>query len=344
MTLKERIDSFSRLGVILRDSLNDPETSLMKLINEQHLKNPWFTPENVRLAVSSIAEELTSENLEKWTGLYPSLPDIPKPKEIAVVMAGNVPLAGFHDFLCVLITGNNLLAKRSSKDPELIVFINDLLCSINDCFRKMIRFTDGLLTGFDAVIATGSDNTSRYFEYYFGKFPYLIRKNRNSVAIIDSTESDDELRNLGKDVFSYFGLGCRNVSKIYVPEKYDFTRMISNWASFSPVMNHNKYANNYNHNKAVYLVNRELFTDAGFVLIKESSDLASPVAVLYFEHYSSLEYVMRKIREEDERIQCVTGSSKIPFGKAQRPQLWDYADGADTIEFLLKKIIRNNVK
>jgi hypothetical protein len=252
-------------------------------------------------------------------------------------MAGNIPLVGFHDFLTVLISGNNLIAKTSSKDPDLILFISKILAGINPEFTRMIHFTDGTLKGFDAVIATGSDNSARYFEYYFGKYPHIIRKNRNSIAIIDGSESDDDLKALGDDIFSYFGLGCRNVSKIYIPEGYDLNRMTCCWSSFEPLRHHSKYANNYDFSKAVFIVNREEFSDTGFLLMKESTSLSSPVAVLYFECYPSNENLNIITETISEKIQCIAGNEHTPFGRTQSPQLWDYADKVDTMEFLLKK-------
>ena len=254
-------------------------------------------------------------------------------------MAGNIPLVGFHDFLTVLISGNNLIAKTSSKDSELIVFISEILCQVNPDFRNKIEFTDGTLTGFDVVIATGSNNTSRYFEYYFNKYPNIIRKNRTSISIIDGNETRSELEALGADIFSYFGLGCRNVSKIYIPEGYDLSKLSAHWVALSKCIDHQKYANNYDFNKAVYLVNREAFHDAGFILMKEDSKLASPVSVLYYEYYESQYAVKQQIYQLGDKIQCIAGKHYIPFGKTQSPHLWDYADGIDTLQFLLKKII-----
>jgi hypothetical protein len=341
MTLKERIESFSELGKILRDSLEGVRTSysfeLEKLVNNQQYKNPWFTPENVSMAIKTIADELTHENFAKWTSNYPSLDSAEYGLNVGVIMAGNIPLAGFHDFLSVLISGNNLIAKTSSKDPELIVHISDVLCNINPGFRKRITFTEGLLKGFDAAIATGSDNSSRYFDYYFGKYPNIIRKNRNSVAILNGSETEEELSLLGSDVFSYFGLGCRNVSKIYLPVNYDITKMTLNWNDYSTIINHNKYANNYDYNKAIFLVNKDDFIDTGYVLLKESKSISSPVAVICFEYYKASESVYQEIEKNRGKIQCIVSKKEIPFGMAQRPHLWDYADGKDTVDFLLKK-------
>ncbi len=341
MTLKERIESFADLGTLLRNSLDGKEiknsAGLIELINNQHLKNAWFTPENVKMALRAIAEELTFDNLTKWTNAYPILNNYKKPANIAVIMAGNIPLVGFHDFLSVLISGNNLVAKISSKDPDLIPYLSEILCGINPGFKGKVNFTRGNLTGFDGIIATGSNNSSRYFEYYFGKYPNIIRKNRNSICIIEGNESETELRDLGKDIFSYFGLGCRNISRIFVPAGYDFSLMIRNWEVYSGVIGHAKYANNYDFSKAVYLVNKEHFIDTGYLLLKESDRLSSPVAVVYYEYYDSPEKVLKSTDSIKENIQCIVGKKFVPFGHAQFPYLWDYADGTDTIEFILKK-------
>lgn len=341
MTLKDRIAAFSELGKILRDALDGAENTysaeLNFLIDNQHLTNPWFTPGNVRSAVRAIADELTGDNLARWTDAYPALKNETDGRNVGIVMAGNIPLVGFHDFLTVLITGNNVVAKTSSKDRDLIMFTSGILCNINGKFGEKISFTDGLLKGFDSVIATGSDNTSRYFEYYFSKYPHIIRKNRNSIAIIDGSESQEELAALGSDIFSYFGLGCRNVSKIYLPEGYNKDGLFGAWKEYAGIVDHNKYANNYDYNKAIYIVNREEFLDTGFLLLKESTSLASPVAVLYYEFYNDAFRLRHEIDKASGKIQCIVGKNDVPFGMAQRPRLWDYADGIDTVEFLLKK-------
>ena len=341
MTLDQRIESFSELGNILRNIPDGKETSsgkgFLALIENQQKANPWFTPGNVRMAVKSIADKLTDENLKKWTDAYPALNSDHKPLDIGVIMAGNIPLVGFHDFLTVLISDNGLKAKTSSKDAELIKAIGDILISINKEFSDRIEFVSGELKDFELVIATGSNNSSRYFEYYFGRYPHIIRKNRNSVAIIEGDESDEDFKKLGTDIFSYFGLGCRNVSKIYLPAEFDFHRMISNWNDFLSIVNNNKYANNYEYNLAVNMVNREKFLDTGFLILKESRSLPSPVAVLHYQYYSSPEEVLNDIESQSEQIQCVVSKKNIPFGMSQSPELWDYADNIDTLDFILKK-------
>jgi hypothetical protein len=349
MDLKERIKSFALLGETLRESLNNNfdvsvgngryRSLLESLIDTQVNRNSWFTPENVRRAITSIANELTEENLIRWTSAYNGINDEENPLRVAVIMAGNIPLVGFHDFLSVLITGNNLIAKSSSKDSELLLAITGILCKINPEFKERIEFKESTLANFDAVIATGSDNSSRYFDYYFGKYPNIIRKNRNSIAILEGNETDEEMDGLGTDIFSYFGLGCRNVSKIYIPEGFDLRKHSKRWDSFHNIISHSKYSNNYDFNKAVYIVNKENFHDTGYLLMKEDNRISSPVSVLYFEYYGSQDAVKQVPELLKEKIQCVVGKHYLPFGQAQCPHLWDYADGIDTIEFLLKKKI-----
>jgi hypothetical protein len=340
MTLKERIELFSELGSIIIDSVQngkgDYSGKLNELIEKQQFINSWFTPEYVRTALLSIATELNTQYLTRWTGAYPFSENTANPFKVGLIFAGNIPLAGFHDFLSVLISGNNLIAKTSTKDPDLIPFLGEVLCSLDTRFNKAIVFTEGTLSGFDAVIATGSNNSSRYFEYYFGKYPHIIRKNRNSIAVITGEETESELEDLGKDIFTYFGLGCRNVSKIYVPEDYDVSALAGKWEAYSNCINHSKYANNYDYNKAIYLVNKQAFIDTGFLLVKEDANLSSPVSVLNFEYYRSEEKLKEKTGILSDKIQCIVGRENIPFGQAQLPHLWDYADGIDTLDFMLK--------
>lgn len=341
MELNKRMQAFSELGNILRKNLAGEggkyAQELESLIEKQQLLNPWFTPDNVRMAISAIAEKLTSENLLKWTGRYPELNKKNIPYTTAVIMAGNIPLVGFHDFLSVLMSGNRIMVKTSSKDSELIKYIAGILCSVNAEFTELIEFAEGNLSGFDAVIATGSDNSSRYFEYYFGKYPHIIRKNRNSVAVIAGDEKDEDLRDLGKDVFSYFGLGCRNVSKLYLPAGYRVEKILDNWSHYSAIVNHSKYANNYEYNMAVWLVNREKFLDTGYILLREEKSLVSPIATIYYEFYDSPENLSESLIGLNEKLQCIAGKGHNRFGTLQWPELWDYSDNIDTLDFLLKK-------
>jgi hypothetical protein len=255
-------------------------------------------------------------------------------------MAGNIPMVGLHDFITVLISGNKALVKLSSNDNGLLPYLSEYLIHVAPDFKNFIEFTDERLINFDAVIATGSNNTARYFDYYFGKYPNIIRKNRNSVAVLTGKENEDQLKDLAIDVFRYFGLGCRNVSKLYVPRDYNFDAFFNAVYSWKHVISHNKYMNNYDYNKAVYLmsVDKNLL-DNEFLLLKESSDFSSPIAVLFYEYYDSLKDLKQNLSSQDENIQTVVSSSgierEIPFGSSQSPELWDYADNIDTLEFLI---------
>ena len=286
----------------------------VSLIDTLHLSNPWFTPDNVRRAVSSIGNILTAEKLHRWLSAYPELNDGHKSGTVGVVMAGNIPLVGFHDLLCVLIAGNRLQAKLSTKDEHLMRAVADTLISLEPAFKDYIQLTTGNLSGFDAVIATGSNNTSRYFEYYFRDIPSVIRHNRNSIAILDGTETADELTLLGDDIFTYFGLGCRNVSKLYMPEGYDVTLLPGFWSRYETLREHYKYAVNYDHIKAVMIVNREPFTDAGFVILRHDTSLTPPMAVVSYEFYDTPEMPRREAERHKSRLQCVAGHGHIPFG------------------------------
>jgi hypothetical protein len=341
MNLEERIRAFTILGQTIRNILDGKSDQfsdqLNILIEKQQLINPWFTPANVTKALRAIADEMTEDILCRWTSAYPELNEERKPLRAGIIMAGNIPLVGFQDFLAVLISGNNLIAKTSSKDSELIPYISQILCSINPAFSDKIEFTDSILTNFDVVIATGSNNSARYFEYYFNKYPHIIRKNRCSVAILEGNESAAELQGLGNDIFSYFGLGCRNVSKLFLPAGYDIPGLLKNFEHYSYFGNHHKYANNYDFNKAVYIVNKEKFHDTGYLLIREDKSFFSPVSVLFYERYISMDFITHLTDRQVDEIQCIIGKKYIPFGKAQSPHPWDYSDGIDTIHFLLKK-------
>ena len=339
-------DSFIQLGEFLRnysDGNLDSEFSakLNNIVLNDHILNPWFTEQNIKYAISAIGGSLIPEKLEKWVSKYADLEERKVKKNVGVITAGNIPLVGFHDFLTVLISGNKFVGKLSTKDNRLLKFIADYLINLNEDFTNLIEFTEDKLENFDAVIATGSNNTSRYFEYYFGKYPHIIRKNRNSIAILEGMETKEELRALGNDLFNYFGLGCRNVSKIFFPSHYTFDTFFENLQEFFPIYNHNKYANNYDYNKSIYLMNQIQHFDNGFVILKEDEGLSSPIGVIYFQYYDDIDNVKEYIRLNRDQIQCVVSKpnlieNNVPFGKAQQPELWDYADNIDTIEFLLR--------
>ncbi len=350
MQLPERINAFLALGSFLsRFSQSEAQQSedfqvedtfekLNTLVGTLHHHNGWFTEENVRFSLKSWADALTTENLTNWITNYTI--EETKPKTIAIIMAGNIPLVGFHDFLCVLMSGNKALVKLSSNDKLLLPFLANYLIKIEPKFSEYILFTEEKLTDFDAVIATGSNNTARYFNYYFGKYPNIIRKNRNSVAVLNGKETDEEMKLLADDIFTYFGLGCRNVSKIYVPEDYNFQHFFNPMFSWKQIINNNKYINNYDYNKAVYLMSNINLLDNEFMLLKEDEGFSSPISVVFYEKYKDISEIKEKLRAENDNIQCTVSNTgiadEISFGKAQKPSLSDYADGIDTMQFLLK--------
>lgn len=254
-------------------------------------------------------------------------------------MAGNIPLVGFHDLISVLITGHRALAKPSSDDDKLLPYIAQVLVAINRSFAEQMSFADGKIRDFDAVIATGSNNSARYFDYYFRKYPNIIRKNRSSVAILTGAESEDELRDLGHDIFRYFGLGCRNVSKLYLPEGYDLDKLFHAFYQYKEVINNQKYGNNYDYNRAIYMMENHDFLENGFMIIKENESFHAPVSVVHYENYTSLNAADQNLQSQSKQLQCIVSSSDkvtggISLGTTQMPQLWDYADKVDTIEFL----------
>lgn len=330
MTKKERITAFCQLGEYLRN-LSSGEREQLAL--EAENENRWFTRGNVETALEGITSWLTERELTSWTAPYKLTPTAPQ--TVGIAMAGNIPLVGFHDLLSVLISGHYAQVKLSSKDSTLPAFLINALLQIEPRLRAGIQLTERLQS-ISAAIATGSNNTSRYFEYYLRNIPHIIRRNRTSCAVLTGSENDQQLTALGSDVFTYFGLGCRNVSKVYVPEHYDFSKILDLWSVYSSVGTHNKYVNNYDYQKSILLVNQIPFLDNGFVLLQESTQLASPTSVVYFEYYEHLPQVEKRIAQYAGQIQCVvSGNPKgVPFGKAQQPSLWDYPDDINTLEFL----------
>lgn len=303
---------------------------------QQH--NGWFTRGQVGYALAQWAQLLTREHLRAWLSRY-SFP-AQSSKRVAIVMAGNIPLVGFHDFLCVLLSGHSVIVKCASNDAHLLPFLVDFLETVYPPLKEKITFTREKLPPFDAVIATGSDNTARYFEYYFRGKPHIIRKNRNSVAVLTGKETPAQLQALGEDIFRYFGLGCRSVSKVFVPGGYDFSGLFNALQPYQELLTHTKYAHNYDYNKAVYLMSAFPFLDTGFLLLKEDEGYASPIATLFYEYYHSPEELREKITTNVHRLQCVVAQGfwegEVAFGQTQQPQLWDYADGVDVVDFLLK--------
>ena len=328
-------ETFKNKQVLNNDLFFDDFITLIEL-SQSH--NGWFTKEQVCFSIQAWAKALTEENLNIWLSSYDF--SKVKPKTVALILAGNIPLVGFHDFLSVLLSGHSVLVKTSSNDQKLLPFLANYLKSINSDFKDLITFTESKLEGFDAVIATGSDNTARYFEFYFKDKPSIIRKNRNSVAVLNGKETRQDLQNLGEDIFKYFGLGCRNVSKIFVPKDYVFDTFFESIFAYQDVIHYEKYANNYDYNKAVFLMSNFKLLDNGFLTIKEDLSYASPISSVFYEYYNDLEEVKSKLKLDEEKIQCIVSNNlienTIDFGQTQQPNLWDYADNVDTISFLLK--------
>jgi hypothetical protein len=320
-------------AVVHNDLFFDAFVDLIQL-SQSH--NGWYTQEQVYFAIQSWAESLTEENLTTWLTPY-NLEKI-DPKTIGLILAGNIPLVGFHDFLSVLISGHKVLVKTSSNDQHLLPFLAKYLIAVEPELKNNITFVEGKLENFEAVIATGSNNTARYFEFYFKDKPSIIRKSRNSVAVLNGQETAAQLIALGDDIFRYFGLGCRNVSKLFVPKGYDFTAFFEAIFVYQEVIHYEKYANNYDYNKAVFLMSNYKLLDNGFLTIKEDTSHASPISSVFYEYYTTLEEVEKRLVVDRESIQCVVSNElvteSIPFGTTQKPALWDYADDVDTIAFL----------
>tara|TARA_B100000787_G_scaffold170248_1_gene165176 strand:+ start:10282 stop:11343 length:1062 start_codon:yes stop_codon:yes gene_type:complete len=350
-SIQNRIDAFAALGDFLSQfSTKKIEKSTTVIHNELFFNgfkhqiklaseyNSWFTKDAILFAIESWTKALAKDNLKAWISKETIVEN--SSKTVAIVMAGNIPLVGFHDFLSVLISGHSVLVKQSSNDKHLIPFLAKYLEDIQEYFKGKISFTEEKIEGFDAVIATGSTNTTRYFEYYFKNKPNIIRKNRNSIAVITGNESKKDFENLSDDIFRYFGLGCRSVSKLFVPKGFDFDLFFQGMYKQHEIINNAKYANNYDYNKAVYLMSEFSMLENGFLMIKEDKSIASPIATVFYEYYENLNDLKIKIDEESENIQCVVANNfikkEVKFGQTQHPELWDYADGVNTIKFLSK--------
>jgi len=331
MNLQARIQAFTVLGQYLKTDIyleSAEELNLAKVLNS------WFTKENIDTALNAWHEQLKIDMLTAWLNPY-KIEEVSSPKKVLIIMAGNIPLVGFHDFLTVLISGHKVVVKMSSTDNVLLKVVIEKLISIAPEFKESIAFIDDVKNRkFDVVIATGSNNSAQYFEYYFKGAKKIIRKNRRSVAVLEGNESAIELKGLAVDVFSYFGLGCRNVSKLFLPKGYDLNKLFEAFFPYSHVVDHKKYGNNYDYNKAIFLMGSNKLVENGFLLMKEDKSLLSPVAMLYYEYYNDIHTVEQFIEENAEQLQCVVSKKDIPFGNTQKPNLWDYADGVDTVEFL----------
>ena len=327
MELSQKIEVLSQVG----SQLKKPDAALQHKMEEAWQKNKWFTIENTLLALENIADRfLNKQKLNQWLSDYPV--DHSK-KKVGVIMAGNIPLVGFHDFLCLILSGHSAKIKLSSKDDVLLPYLMTMINTLDDEVLKDTALEDQL-KGMDAYITTGSNNTSRYFLYYFGKYPHLIRGHRNGVAVLTGKETGEEIHRLGKDIFSFFGLGCRNVSKLYVPKNYDFSFLLENLSAYQSIIQHNKYKNNYDYHRTVLLLNKTPHLANDFLMLVESEKIASPVASLYYEFYEDENELNGKLESHQENIQCIVGLKGIPYGTSQSPELWDYADGVDTMKFL----------
>jgi len=331
MNLEARIQAFTHLGEYLNTDIYQEEEEQLHLAK---VLNPWFTKDNIEKALNAWHDQLKVDMLTAWINPY-KLQELSIPKKVLIIMAGNIPLVGFHDFLTVLISGHKVVIKMSSTDNVLLKVLIEKLISIAPDFKDSIAFIDDVKNrNFDGVIATGSDNSAQYFEYYFKGAKKIIRKNRRSVAVLDGRESAMELKGLAVDVFAYFGLGCRNVSKLFLPKGYDLNKLFEAFFPYSHVVEHKKYGNNYDYNKAIFLMGSNKLVENGFLLMKEDKSLLSPVAMLYYEYYDDVHTVEQFVEENAEQLQCVVSKKDIPFGNTQQPNLWDYADGVDTIDFL----------
>jgi hypothetical protein len=335
MNLSERLNALAQLG----EHLLQKDEYLEAVMHRTHYNNAWLTIENQQRAVQAIAEQfLQKEKLEKWVAAY-DLPTSTSPKTVGLVMAGNIPLVGFHDLLCVFVAGHRALVKLSEKDRFLLPYLLKLLAKADARTEAYFEITERL-QDFDAVIATGSNNSARYFESYFGKVPNIIRKNRNAVAVLDGSESGDDFQALGKDIFRYFGLGCRNVSKLYLPVGFDFQLLLEKLHDYKEIVMHHKYKNNFDYNLAMLMMNRTVYWNNGCVILTEHESIASRIALVHYEYYSDKESLTEKLMAKKKEIQCIVtnqqlaGFETVAFGKAQEPALDDYADGVDTMVFL----------
>ncbi len=356
MKLSDRIEAFARLGNYLKENLHDldkvypsgdmaeelyfKDPELIEIAQEARAVNPWFTTVFIYQALKEISLLLDKPKLEEWCGRYP-LQDFQPASALTVgtILAGNIPLVGFHDFLSVLLSGHRFIGKMSGKDDKILPFLADKIQEYETRFSEHIHFEESYLNNIDAIIATGSNNSSRYFEYYFGKYPHIFRRNRNGVAILSGNESVEDLTLLADDIFLYFGMGCRNIAKLYVPLDYNFNRFFEAMENYHHVIDHHKYANNYLYQRSIFLMNIVEHLDNGFLLVLPDKAIASPVGTLHYEFYENPEVLVSRLSTEQGSIQCIAGLqtdglSTIKFGSTQHPGLWDYADNMDTLNFL----------
>lgn len=328
MNLQHRTRLLSQLG----EYMTSGDARWQAAKERAGYENGWFIPEFVNRAVDNITSAFLNEELLTGWARDAGMDGRP-PKTVGIIMAGNIPLVGFHDFLAVFVSGHRQVIKLSSKDQVLMQHLVEVLTGFDPGVSEWVKFAD-MLKGCDAYIATGSNNTSRYFEYYFGKYPCIIRRNKTSVAVLTGRETGEELEKLADDIYLYFGLGCRNVTKIYVPEGYDFVPLLNAGKKYSPLADHHKYKNNYDYNLALHILNNKFYMTNGALLLVEETPVFSPVSQLNYEYYQANEQLQAKLEAVKEDIQCITGHGYIPFGGAQCPGLNDWADGVNTLEFL----------
>lgn len=339
MTVKQRIEAFVQVGnFIERHYANSPledekqlHEGLNKVIELAHAYNNWFIPEFIESSLLSISKLVHTDSLSHFANDVTATPT----KTVAVICAGNIPMVCFHDILCVLLSGHTLLLKLSDDDKILPPFFLKLLVHYEPLFESSILFSPAKLANFDAVIATGSNNTASHFHYYFSKYPNIIRKNRTSVAVLKGNETIEDLKNLGKDIFQYFGLGCRSVNKLLVPNNYSFNQFFESIIDFGFVVNNKKYGNNYDYHRAIYLLESLPFLDNNFVMLRESTDLHSPVGVIYFQYYGNASEIESYLKENEHQIQCIVGDGYVPFGYSQQPVITEFADKINTLDFLV---------
>ncbi len=333
--IKNRIAAFNALGKHLQQVIDEDFSSeaIQQVLRMAKNENAWFTEKSIREAIAEIRPWLYQEHLLSWIAPYDFHTGN---KTIGLIMAGNIPLVGFHDMLSILVSGNSVRGKISSKDRVLPNYISQELIKIDPRFEQVIELSEAPLKSIDAIIATGSNNSAMYFESYFGKYPNIIRKNRNSVAVLDGNESKSDLLELGKDIFSYYGLGCRNVSKLYVPANYSFNTFFETIVEFGDIIDHHKYNNNYTYNRAIYLMTREHMLDNNFLLLKKGEHLASPIGVLHYQEYEDQADLDILLESQSSNIQGIVSNSNehLAFGELQSPKLNDYADGVNTLQFL----------
>lgn len=337
--VKQHITAFAELGDYLSqiDSKNTLYSPLMEIVHQSKHRNGWFTEENCLDALKNWGKTLNENALNQWISPYDFAGN--GNKNIGLILAGNIPLVGFHDVLSVLLCGHNATIKLSSTDPYLIPFLYKQLIFIDSIFEGRLQFTENRLENFNAVIATGSNNAARYFDYYFAKVPNIIRKNRNGIAVLDGNETKEQLQGLANDIVQYYGLGCRSIAKVYLPRGYDINLIFGALYPYSNLMASAKYANNYDFNKAVFLMSEFDLLDNGFMLLRESDSFGSPVACLHYSYYDELASLQKTLKDQADNIQCISSAldieNAIPLGEAQSPSLWNYADGIDPINFLL---------